>query len=319
MDKKERLAVIDVGSNSVKLFVAEKAHQKISILFERTEITRLSEGLTKNGVLQNVPMERNIFMVETMIHQAKALEVEGVIIVGTMALRIAQNREVFIDRLAKKTGFTLSVLSGEEEGELAFLGALSGLFGFSPLQEVTLFDIGGGSTEFVRGKGREVLDKCSIALGSVPLTERYLQISPVSDELLQRTRSIIKEQLEQVPPVFKLGPLLGIGGTITTLASVHLELEAYSGNRVHGMTLTKRDVNEQILQYASRTIADRCKIKGLSPGRADIILAGACIADEILGLANEESFVVSDRGLRHGVAIHYFEESSGRDEPLLLP
>ena len=76
-----------------------------------------------------------------------------------MALRIAQNREVFIDRLAKKTGFTLSVLSGEEEGELAFLGALSGLFGFSPLQEVTLFDIGGGSTEFVRGKGREVIDK----------------------------------------------------------------------------------------------------------------------------------------------------------------
>ncbi|MDD3426649.1 MAG: Ppx/GppA family phosphatase [Aminobacterium sp.] len=319
MDRERRVAVIDVGSNSLKLLVASRIHHVISTLFERTEITRLSEGLFKDKILLDKPVVRNVEVIDSMVHQAKALDVDGIEIVGTMALRVAENSDYFSTLLEEKTGILLRVLSGDEEAELSFIGALSGLPQSLKFEEVTLFDIGGGSTEFVRGKESSIVDRCSLSLGSVPLTERYLQVSPVSDELLSRARHAIKEEIEHLDHVFRQGPLIGIGGTITTLAAVQLELETYKASRIHGINLSREDVHDQLLRYASRTIADRCQIAGLSPGRADIILAGACIVEEILDMTREESFTVSDRGLRHGVAMHYFEKDSEGEEPLLLP
>ncbi|WP_334104077.1 hypothetical protein [Aminobacterium mobile] len=309
VEDRRTLAVIDIGSNSIKLLIAILQGEELVSLDERIEITRLSEGLAKEGLLLPEPMRRTIEGVERFVWVAREAGVSQIVVIGTMAFRSASNSSSFVETLLDRTGVSMKILSGDEESEFAFRGALSGIWEDKYLsQNVTVFDIGGGSTELVQGKGGNIIHRWSLPIGSVVLTEKFLQKTPVSSEYVHKVRLEIRKILSnRWDFLSQVGTLVGVGGTVTAMVAVKLGLYSYTPESVHGISLSLGEIKRQIFLYSSKTLEERCLIPGLSPGRADIILAGACIVAEILNIAREEKFVVSHRGLRHGVALHILQ------------
>ena len=221
-----------------------------------------------------------------------------------MALRTAKNADAFIARVKELSGATLRVIGGEEEARLSYLAVMSGL----PVGdgELVTFDTGGGSTEFVYGKGASMLRKFSVTLGAVRITEEFFREDPVLPGAVERAEAEIVKSLKDGGVSGRTDFLVGMGGTVTSLASVKLKMAVYDPDIVQGSTLTLDEINAQIADYAGKTLEQRRAIVGLQPKRADVILAGACIVRAICTLLGVASFTVSDRGLRHGLVYELF-------------
>jgi exopolyphosphatase/guanosine-5'-triphosphate,3'-diphosphate pyrophosphatase len=223
--------------------------------------------------------------------------------VGTSALRDAQNSAEVQARIQTELGLVVRVISGEEEAAYSFLAVRSGLH--LPGREVLVIDIGGGSTEFIRGNDAGVLQAVSLNLGSVRLTEQFLHSDPVRGEECEKMIRVIDQELAGLVNQWQTHnsalTLVGIAGTFTTLAAVEKKLLRYSHSEVHGRALTVAEVRRQVELFRSRTIAARKAIPGLEPKRADVILAGACLIERIMTLIDAEQVVVSDQGVRYGL------------------
>ena len=303
----QKKAVVDVGTNSVKFCLAEgDGSEGWKVIKDANDIARLGEGLKDSGRISAEALERNAQSVAAFVKEARSAGADDIRIVGTMALRTAHNAEAFIARVKELCGLTLRVLPGEEEAQLSYVAVLSGIAGASQADLVTM-DAGGGSTEFVFGRAGKITKKFSLNVGAVRFTEDYLSQMPVPVDKLAAARAAIKKELSEGGVVGPLKFLVGMGGTVTSMAAVKHKMTVYDPSVIQGSVLTLDDVRAQIAHYAAKTLEQRREIPGLQPKRADVILAGACIVEAVMELTASDELTVSDRSLRHGLLERLFK------------
>ena len=297
-----RKAIIDIGSNSIKFFVGELAEDKtISTVLDTSDIARLGEGLDATGCIGDEAMARNVAAVAAFAEKAKELGADQIVCVGTMALRKAANSDIFVKKVKDVCGVDVNIIPGEEEARLSYLAILSGL----PLDkdaDLVVFDTGGGSTEFIYGKGNEMIKRFSVNLGAVRITENYLKSDPVTPEEVKAAIAQIDKEFAEAGVTGRPKLVVGIGGAVTTMGAVKHKMAKYDPAVIQGSKLLKKDVEDQIAEYSKRTVEQRKELPGLHPKRADVILAGACIIKVILYRFGADELTISDRGLRHGLA-----------------
>jgi exopolyphosphatase/guanosine-5'-triphosphate,3'-diphosphate pyrophosphatase len=296
-----RVACIDIGTNSVLLLVAEanRAGELLS-LTDRATITRLGQGVDRHGVLAPEAVERTADCLAGYASIARSHGVERIEAVATSAMRDARGGEAFLDRAEALLGVRPRVISGELEAQLTFEGALTGLDLDGP---VAVFDVGGGSTELIVGNAADarVEQAVSLDVGAVRLTERHVASDPPSQVELEAVREAARAALAAAPDLAGR-PLIGVAGTVTTLAAVALDVTPYDGEAVHGARLERSVIVSTLAALASETLAERRTRRALDPRRADVIVAGAVLVDAICEHAGVSELRVSDRGVRWGLA-----------------
>jgi exopolyphosphatase / guanosine-5'-triphosphate,3'-diphosphate pyrophosphatase len=300
-----RYGVIDVGTNSVKFHLAERtAEGEWRTLVDRSEITRLGEGLDGTGELQREPMRRTLEAIGGMADEMRAAGAAEVAAVGTAGLRIASNSDAFVHEVQDKTGVGIEVISGEEESRLAYLAVKAGL-GLSA-GTIVVFDTGGGSSQYTFGAGDSVEERFSVDVGAVRFMERFGLDGPVSEDVLADAKAAMGSDLVRLDGRPRPDALVALGGVVTNLAAVKHALASYDPDVVQGTVLDTGEVDRQIELYRTRTADERREVVGLQPKRAEVVLAGACIVRVTMEKLRRESLVVSDRGLRHGLLIERF-------------
>ena len=304
----KRAAIIDIGSNSIKFLVGEKRPDgAVKTVVDQNDVARLGEGLWERGVLSEAAMERNAQAVARFVKTAKEHSAEEIVCVGTMALRSAANGAEFVKRVRDLCGVEVRILPGEEEARLSYLAVLSGLP--IPDGDMVVFDTGGGSTEFIFGRGAEVVKRFSVDLGAIRITERFFRDDPVKEGSVAAALQTIDAELAVAGVAGRPCKLVGMGGAVTTMGAVKHKMERYDPAVIQGLILTRADVTRQIGQYSACTLTQRCELPGLQPKRADVILAGACILQSVMDRLSAQELTISDRGLRHGLAFELFQKS----------
>lgn len=300
----KRVGAIDIGTNTALLLVAEITDEnEIHPLLEEENIVRLGEGVDASKKLKPRAVARVLNAIEEYLQKANALQAEEMVISGTSAVRDAENRSELITQIQDTFGIRMRILSGDEEARLTYFGALSNK---KYLQNrILLMDIGGGSTEFIMGTQGGIQKAISLDIGSVRLTERLIKHDPISDSEFAEVQEVINNYLQGALRDWRHGAehFVGVAGTITTLAAMDLKLEPYDPVAVDNSTLTFETVNTLTEMLRSKTLAEKKRIPGLMPERADVILCGAMILSEVMKFFGYEKVTVSDRGLRHGLIL----------------
>ncbi len=303
----EKKAVIDIGTNSIKFCLAEGGGRGgYTVVRDASDIARLGEGLKDTGRISAEALERNAQSVAAFAEEAKAAGADEIAAVGTMALRVAKNAADFVARVKELCGLTVRILPGEDEAQLSYAAVMSGMKDAASADLMTM-DTGGGSTEFAFGQAGTLVKKFSLNVGAVRFTEQYLSQMPVPAENLAEARGAIKKELREGGVAGPAPFLVGMGGTVTSMASVKHKMAVYDPDVIQGSSLSLDDVKAQIADYAGKTLDQRREIVGLQPRRADVILAGACIVEAVLELTGAPCLTVSDRSLRHGLLGRLFK------------
>ena len=245
-----------------------------------------------------------------MVDEARRLGVRAIAAVGTAGMRIARNGDEAIRVIQERTGITVEVITGDEEGRLAYLAVRTGLGELDG--SLVVFDTGGGSSQFTFGDGSKVLDRFSVDVGAVPYTERFGLDREVAPDVVRDVLAAISADLSRLADHPPPDALVGMGGAVTNMTAVMLQLAAYDPGRVQGATLDRAEVDRQIELYRSRDADARRTIVGLQPKRAEVILAGACIVRTVFEGVGMTRLTVSDRGVRHGLLVDRFGTSEIR-------
>ncbi len=293
-------AIIEIGTNSLKLLVF-KTDPLFEVVLDRTIITRMGEGYNQTGQISLRAVKRNIEEIEECLKVIKSYQCSDVSLYGTMIFRSARNSEDALNEIYQETGLVLHVITGDQEAEYSFLAAMDSFP--SNNEDILVIDTGGGSTEFIFGKNRKVGIAKSIDVGAVTLTERFGLDCEVDATTLQKCDDFLFNKFRDIKEDFVPRAIIGIGGTVTTLASIIQKLESYSVSRVHGSKVNLKDIIELEAELASKNIEKRKSIIGLSPKRADIILGGILIVKSILKKYGVNEMLVCDHGLRYGLAL----------------
>jgi exopolyphosphatase/guanosine-5'-triphosphate,3'-diphosphate pyrophosphatase len=284
-----RVGVVDLGTNSTRLLVADVDDGRVEEVARRTEITRLGEGVDERRKLLPLPIARVRNVLTDYRRELEELGAERTLAVATSAIRDAENGEAFLGEIEWSYGFTTRLLSGDEEGELTRRGVAGG----RELEPGTLvLDVGGGSTELIADGFRTSLD-----LGCVRLTERFLHSDPPTREELEAAARAVREALPDLEPT----QAIGVAGTVTALAA--LELGKYDPDRIHGHRISHEAVEAQLQRLASLPLAQRRELPGLEPERAPVIVAGAVIVREVLDRYGLDALEASERDILHGAAL----------------
>jgi exopolyphosphatase/guanosine-5'-triphosphate,3'-diphosphate pyrophosphatase len=291
-------AVIDVGTNSVKVLVADGGRDLLRAL----ETTRLGEGLAGSGVLSPAAMERTAAAVSGFAARARELGAGTVTVVGTAACRRAQNTAELATRIEQECGLGLTVLTGEQEASLSFTGALRRLPRIAG--NTLVVDIGGGSTELTVGVD-EPHRAASIPVGAVTATESDLTTDPPRPEDLTNVIGAVQDELEELgrlhPEMLTASRVVGIAGTIVTVAAVEIGQAVFDEEALHGFVLTREAAEDVFRTLATESLADRVRNPGLPRERADIIVAGCCILVGVMRRLQLQEITVSTGSLRDGV------------------
>ncbi|GAA4522922.1 MULTISPECIES: Ppx/GppA phosphatase family protein [Nonomuraea] len=309
-----RVAAIDCGTNSVRLLVADAGEAALADVERRMEIVRLGQGVDRTGRLAPEALERTF---GAMRAYRKLIDQHGASatrVVATSATRDAANRQEFTDGVREIFGVEPEVISGSEEAELSFTGATRGLVRLSPETEVPqgplppylVVDIGGGSTEFVVGS-EHAESAISVDIGCVRLTERHLRDAgdPPSAAALEAVVADVEAALARVEdevPVRDARTLVGLAGSVTTVAGVALDLPAYLPERIHHARLSSEQVHDVTRRLLAMTHDERAALPVMHPGRVDVIVAGALILDRIVRRFGFEQVVVSEHDILDGIA-----------------
>jgi exopolyphosphatase/guanosine-5'-triphosphate,3'-diphosphate pyrophosphatase len=299
-----RVGVVDIGTNSTRLLVAEVEGDALTEVERRTTVTRLGEGLEATGRLSDAAIAR---VSEALAGYRAALDelgAERVVAVATSAMRDAANGPEFRDEIERRFGLDARTISGDEEARLTFLGATAGR---DPAAATLVVDIGGGSTEFVVGHpGGDPEFHLSTRLGSVRHTERHLHTDPPTaaelDALAQDARAIVEAE---VPAGVRAGVGAGIAvaGTATSLAAIDQELDPYDPERVHGYRLGVASCERLLARLAALTVVQRREVSGLHPDRAPTIVAGAGILLESMRACGLDEIEISENDILPGAAL----------------
>src|SRR5918992_2814794 len=299
-----RSAFFDIGTNTILCLIADTRDTgRFGVWDDLAEITRLGEGVDRTGLISPDAERRSFEVLERYRDHCDNLGVQEIVAVGTSAFREAKNSSAVRARIHDKLGIDVRAISGDEEAAYSFLATQRGLSLVG--NELLVVDIGGGSTELVHGNQSGVLQGVSLDLGSVWLTERFLHSDPVCKAEVDLMGEAIERQLSSLAAhgmrVNSLVTLVGIAGTFTTLAAIEKKLERYSHSQIHGEILTVDAVRRQCQLLQEKTIAERKRIVGLEPKRADVIFAGAYLLERIMALWQIDKVIVSNQGVRYGL------------------
>jgi exopolyphosphatase / guanosine-5'-triphosphate,3'-diphosphate pyrophosphatase len=293
-----RAAAIDVGTNTVLLVVAESGTAGPRALLERATITRLGAGVERTRAIDPSAARRTLDALAEYATLIRQHSVSAIDAVGTSALRDASGADSFLAEATRLLAAPLRVIDGEEEALLTFRGATSGL---ELSGDVVVFDIGGGSTEIVRGRANAgaVVSSESVDVGSVRLFERWVRSDPPSAEAIAGIARDIARAFSGVAPS-GAALVVGVAGTVTTLAAIDRGVEHEPG-RLHGVRLARARVDELARKLTRMPLAERLRLPGVEAGRADVIPVGALVARALLGRLRTHEIRVSDRGVRWGL------------------
>ena len=300
-----RFAALDIGTNSIKAVVMDwDAAGAWSVASDRVVVARLGQGVKETGRLDPAAMDRAAEAVAGLLQEVRRAGAADVAAAGTMALRTAANAGEFLDRVRRSLGLDVTVLSGEEEARLYFAAAAAG--GLVP-GDCNVVDIGGGSTELIQGDPSGPNARCSFHLGALHCTERFLAGDPPPEAAFHRAAVAVDAELAALSLIpSPTVPLVGIGGTVTTLAAIHLGLHVHDGAAIHGLALDAAVVAELLELLRLLPLARRRRLPGLPAERADIILGGGLILTRILAWSGHDSLRVCGWGLRHGLLLDRF-------------
>jgi exopolyphosphatase/guanosine-5'-triphosphate,3'-diphosphate pyrophosphatase len=297
----KRVAVIDIGTNSTRLLVADVADGVVTQLERRSTVTRLGRGVDLSGHLSAEAIEDVCAAIGNYVGIIEELGAETVDAIATSAVRDADNGSAFVAELRERFALSARVLGGEEEARSTYLGATSE----APPSEPTLVvDIGGGSTELVVGQGSEVSFHDSLQAGVVRHSERHIVSDPPTAGELEALATDVRGLIEtSVGSGVTASRGIAVAGTPTSLAAVELGLEPYDPSRVHGHTLALPSIQRMLSQLASVPLAERVEIPGLHPDRAPTIVAGVVILVEVMRAFDLEEIGVSEHDILYGTAI----------------
>ncbi len=308
-----QIAVIDIGTNTVLLLVArfDPSGQITPVRYEQ-RVPRLGKGVDGLKVLQTDSMRRVIDVLTEYKTHLSALPLQGIVVCGTSAVREASNRDEFLRMVHQATGFTVEILSGEEEAQWTFRGAVSGI---QSGDRFTVVDIGGGSTEISTGTAGEIADRTSLDIGAVRLTERVFKHDPPTPLELETAIELVENELER-PRGFRFdgSTLIGVAGTATSLALLAQGIPEFRIEAVTNFRLNRDRVESLFRQLRGMPSNQIRTLSTVMEGRADIIAAGTLILREIMHHYGFEELTVSERGVRYGLAIKEWNRLCGQAE-----
>ena len=299
------IASLDLGTNSTRVLVARPTEDGgLDILDRRNTITRLGQGVGASGRLAPEAVERTLACLRGYREILDRHGVERVRVAATSASRDAANRDELFDAVGALIGARPELLSGDEEGRLSFRGATGEL---DPATGPFLVvDIGGGSTEFIVGTDR-VEGVTSVDIGCVRLTEKFLQHDPPQPEELSAcislTDAYLDDVVREIPAAAEARTLVGLAGTVTTVAAVEIGLETYDRDRIHHFHLTREAAEDVFRTLATESRADRIHNPGLEEARADVIVAGCCVLVALFRRLGFDEMIVSEADILDGLAL----------------
>ena len=297
-----RVAAIDCGTNSIRLLVADVAGGALVDIERLMEIVRLGEGVDRTGAFSQAALVRTFVACDRYAEVISRAGAERVRFVATSASRDVSNRAAFVEGVVDRLGISPDVISGDEEAHLSFTGAVRGLADARSPRLVV--DIGGGSTEFVMGDAAPT-HALSVDIGCVRMTERCLRSDPpTSDEVAAATRDIDAaiERALAVVPGRDASSLIGVAGSVTTVAAIALGLPAYDPDVLHGSVISAVEVERVTDRLLGMSRAERAALPVMHPGRVDVIGGGALILRQILRRTGHASVLVSEHDILDGIA-----------------
>ncbi len=297
-----RVAVIDVGTNSSRLLVADVAEGRVVREVERrSRVTRLGRGVDLSGRLAAEAIEDVCAAIGEYVELTRELGAEAVDAIATSAVRDAANGGAFIAELRERFDLSARVLDGDEEAQLTYLGATSE---HSPKRPTVVVDIGGGSTEMIVGRGEEIEFHTSLQVGVVRHTERHISSDPPTAAELEALATDVRGAIEKALPAdLTAEEGIAVAGTPTSLAAIEMALETYDPERVHGHVLELPSIQRMLSSLASVPLAQRVKVTGMHPDRAPTIVAGVVILVETMRAFGLERITVSEHDILYGTAI----------------
>ena len=291
-----KIGTIDIGTNSMRLLIADYKNNKIENRKKYINITRIGQGVDDKGYITEEALERNLNALKEFADKCIEEKCEKVYCMGTSALRDSKNGQDFVNRAKELTNIDVKIICGEEESNLGFMGVLEGAGG-DKSNYILVLDIGGGSTEFIVGNEDGIKFCKSENVGALRMTEKFITTDPISDEEFNKMSDFIEKTISSTLDKIKgmhVSKLVGIGGAITSLSAMNQQLEVYSMEKVHNSVVTKKDLEKILQNLKKMTLSDKKTIKGLQPKRADIITAGVKILHIVMEKLEIDKIMISD-------------------------
>jgi exopolyphosphatase/guanosine-5'-triphosphate,3'-diphosphate pyrophosphatase len=303
------IASVDLGTNSTRVLVGRPTGAGLEILDRRNTITRLGQSVGASGRLAPEAVARTLDCLRGYRESLDRHGVERVRIAATSASRDAANRDEFFDAVEELIGTRPELLSGDEEGRLSFRGATAEIDSASG--PFLVVDIGGGSTEFIVGTDR-VEGVMSVDIGCVRLTEKFLHHDPPQPEELSAcislTDAYLDDVVREIPAAAEAQTLVGLAGTVTTVAAVEIGLETYDRDRIHHFHLSHEAAEDVFRTLATESRADRVHNPGLEEARADVIVGGCCVLVALFRHLGFDEMIVSEADILDGLALSLLDE-----------
>ena len=299
------VASIDVGTNTVRLLILKtEPGGGLREIDQERAITRLGEGMDTEKRLLSHRMDATISVLAGFRSKCREFDPVTIRAVATSAVREAGNRAEFVQRAKKEAGIEIEVISWEQEAGLMIEGVLWKLPGAE--KQVLAFDIGGGSTEFILARDRQIVSSAGTLLGTVRLTEKFISRHPVEENeycaLTEHLRNELKKVREKLAD-FSPEMLVGTAGTVTTLAAIDGDVFPYDPEKIHGTTLSRDRVEEILKQLKRKSLDERVAMKTMEKGREDLIIAGSVLTLETMRAFDCDQLTISEHGLREGIVL----------------
>ncbi|WP_069131307.1 Ppx/GppA phosphatase family protein [Rhodohalobacter halophilus] len=305
MESRKVRASIDIGTNSVLLLVAEISEGKLKILEEKQEIPRLGRGVDQDRKLHPDSRNRVLNVLSDYRHYLEKnypSSVDHTMVTATSAVRDSLNRDQFLNEIMEATGWRVRLLSGDAEAETTYKGAISVLKDRS--HRFAVLDIGGGSTEIAIGSGEKFERGLSLDMGSVRFSERYLKQNPPLEVEVMEARTAARKLIKENHQELKSYQLVGVAGTVTSIAAILLTLDFYDADRVNGFKVKRGQISSFIQEFSKMIAEDiETKYAPFLTGRGDVITGGLIILEEFMSIYGFDELTVSTGGIRHGILI----------------
>lgn len=278
-----RVAAIDIGTNSMRLLIADYEDGKFKEREKHVNTTRIGESVDEEGIINNDAIERNVDALEDFTELAREKGCKHIWAVGTSALRDSKNSDEFLKKALEKSGVTVEIISGSTEADLGFMGVLEGIQDKD--ENILVVDIGGGSTEFIVGNKYGIKFMKSENVGALRMTEKFLKKDPVDNfEYMSMENHVSNEIEDTVGEIcgYNIKKVVGIGGTITSVAAMLAEMKVYDMDKIHSSIITYPQICELLQKLKRLRTSEKMMLNGLQPKRADIITAGVGILEIVL-------------------------------------
>jgi exopolyphosphatase / guanosine-5'-triphosphate,3'-diphosphate pyrophosphatase len=298
-----RVAVVDIGTNSTRLLIAEVQDGRVEEIERRTSVTNMGRGVDHTGLICSDAVEEVCSVIADYKARYEEMGAERVMAIATSAVRDAVNGDAFVAELRERFSLDARPLSGEEEAHLTYLGATAHR---SDGQPTLICDIGGGSTELIVGSGTEVAFHTSLQAGTIRQSERHLTSDPPHTHELEDLAADIRNLIDRAVlagPAGRPSHAIAVAGTPTSLAAIDQELEPYDPRRVHGYRLGLQRIQRMLSRLSCLPLAERLRVPGLHPGRAPTIVTGTVILVQVMRAFGLEEVEVSELDILHGSAL----------------